>query len=249
MQALCMRGLKIISYNIWFEDTLLSKRLESLINIFNRLNPDVVCLQEVRQDIFPVIKESLNNFPYCIPKNMDQTYGCVILSRYPIRKFNEYKYPESSMGRSLLVAVLDVDGGDVVVSNSHFESMFNNYNKKKVEQFQLAENILNIMHSKYNNVLLCTDSNVMKDEEKDFFSDNWNDSWIINGGDRDMEYTYDGNTNRYLISKGYKYISRLDRILYRGDGLNFKEYRLIKAEEGELEPSDHYGVFVIFEVN
>ena len=258
--------IKILSYNIWFDDTLCIERTLSLIDVIINLNPDVICLQEVRPQIYEILINKLNDYRYHYPKKIDKMYGCCNLSKYPITKCLEYKFNNSNMGRSLIITKIDypyhnkteegisVDKVDIVVTNAHFESLFkkNKVNDIKIEQYEISSTILNKLYNAYKNVILCSDTNIMNHEEEEFkkmFNDNsWIDLWELKGSEED-KYTYNSSDNIHLYKKfpKIKLQSRIDRLLFRSDNLTGDEFNLIKG--GTYEPSDHFGVQGKFIIN
>lgn len=255
--------LTILSYNIWFDDTLAIERTVSLISSINRLNPDIICLQEVKPDIYDILITLLSDYRYHYPKKINKDYGCVTFSKYQISKCTDYKFPNSKMGRSLIISKIEypchtvttdgisVETMSIVIANSHFESLFKrkSENTEKLEQYKTTKDILNKLYETTNNVILCSDTNVMIQEEPilDSYFDKWNDSWTLKGSNIN-KYTYNSETNVYLKIR-LKYFtcqSRIDRIMYRADNCVVEEFNMICATKDGIEPSDHYGVYAKF---
>lgn len=252
----------VISYNIWFDDSLTAERTASLIKIINDINPDVICLQEVRPNIYTFLINILGNYRYHFPKKLIKLYDCVIFSKYPINKCLEYPFENSTMGRSLLITKIDypyhettddgisVDKIELVVTTTHFESLFKkkHLNYPKIEQFEITSGILEGLHAGFKNVLLCADTNVLHHEEQkfhEFFDENgWIDAWKEKGSSGTSKYTYDSDCNIYLQNRfsNVKYKSRIDRIIYKADNLILEEFTLLKGNGKNIEPSDHFGV-------
>lgn len=254
--------ITICSYNIWFDETLSLERTIGLIELLNHTKPDVICLQEVKPNIYQLLITLLNDYRYHFPKKINRAYGCVTFSKYPISKCLEYDYKNTLMGRSLIVTKIDypyhtlsddgvsVDKVDIVIANSHFESLFKKIciNEGKIEQYMEARELLEKLYLSYNNVILCADTNVMSHEEQKFdeqFIDNkWIDSWTVKGSNLN-KYTYDTETNIHLnmrLSK-FKLKSRIDRIVFKCDNCFIEEFNTLKGMDGIIEPSDHFGVY------
>lgn len=259
----------VISYNIWFDDTLTTERTVSLLQIINDINPDVICLQEVRPKIYEFLLTTLSNHRYHFPKKFTKPYDCVIFSKFPIKKCLGYEYGNSTMGRSLQITKIDypyheitdegvsVEKLDIVIANTHFESVFKkkHTNEVKIKQFEMASDVLNTLYSSYKNVILCADTNVLLHEEDKFNEhfQEWQDSWIKKGSHL-SQYTYDSYNNVYLKSRfaTMKYLSRIDRILFKSDNLELEEFMMLKGNGKIVEPSDHFGIcskFIINKVN
>jgi exonuclease III len=242
-----MSKFKVISYNIWFSDNQSLERTLSLINCINSLNPDVICLQEVRSDIHEILTMLLNNYKYCFPKKITKGYDCVTFSKHPIHKCLNFPYKNSNMGRGLYVVQIRYNNIDMIIANSHFESLFkkNVENETKMQQYQTARSLLDSLHQTYKNVILCSDTNVMSHEEETFdkeFKDNgWIDAWAEKGNDTN-KYTYDSENNAYLKIKlqQVKYKSRIDRIFSKSVNCQLAEFDMIGGYD--IEPSDHFGI-------
>lgn len=262
-----MNVLNVVSYNIWFDDTLCIERTSALINKFNKIKPDVICLQEVKPQIYEILINTLSDYRYHFPKKINKGYGCVTLSKYPITKCLDYEYPSSKMGRSLLITKINypyhntsndgisVETIGIVIANTHFESLFkqNELNVEKLKQFNISRKILDDLYNTYKNVILCSDTNVMLNEEEKFaeeFENNtWLDSWKLKGSNIN-KYTYDSDNNMYLnIKFKGKYKSRIDRILFKTSDCTLEEFNIIKGDNECIEPSDHFGIYGKFQTN
>ena len=257
-----MNFVKVISYNIWFEEILESERIESLLETLYNEDPDIICLQEVKPYVHEELKKKLIGYDYCFPNKIKKSYGCCIYSKYKISECANFEYNNSKMGRELLIVkidypVLEVDMGiskkDIIVANSHFESLFkrNFENKEKIEQYKESQKILDKLYDEYHNVIFCSDTNILDIEEDSFFPFGWKDCWKEKGKDDDKEkYTYDGKQNLYLQMRKIPYQSRLDRIIYKSKILKCQDYTILKgAKHNNIEPSDHFGIEGKFEIN
>ena len=295
-----MNELKVCSYNIWFDNIMIKERLESLLAKIILENPDVVCLQEVRPEIYDIIKNSLQNeYKYTFPKTINTNYSCVTLSKLPISKYLIYPFKNSKMDRSLIITKIDypfinnnqndqdnqdnqdnqnnqdnqenttsIDKIEIVIVNTHFESIFSRKSKNivKIDQYKETHKIMEQLVDDYKNVILCADTNILNKEESEFIPTNkfnrkektyeiisdissnaWNDSWKLLGNNNN-KFTYDSNINPYLMIKKYKYRSRLDRIIFKSNNLILIDFRLLQEIKGFVEPSDHYGIIGKFEI-
>lgn len=245
--------INVVSYNIWFDDKLSLKRTLSLANTVQTKNPDIICLQEVIPEVHDVLKLLLKDYKFCFPQKITKNYDCVIFSKYPIKKCLVYPYKNSTMGRCMTVIQINFNNIDIVFANTHFESLFKKTepNKEKIKQYEIGQQILETLYNTYKNVILCTDTNVLDHEEHYFNSiylDNgWTDAWMKLGNENN-KYTYDSEKNIHLNNKFYKtkYMSRIDRILAKGDNCKLLNFDIIKGII--LEPSDHFGVCASYKI-
>lgn len=242
------KQLKIMSYNIWFNAYRIDVRLKSLYVHIKMYDPDVVCLQEVLSEQYENIKSNLK-YQYCWPDKINQTYGCVILSKYPLINTAISILP-TNMGRQLILGSIAVNDKKIMIANIHFESEFQTNNNIKNEQYKMVGYILNQLYAQYNNIILCADTNAIK-YDYDIFDNSFSemkDCWIESGGDHEKEYTYDGATNKNIM-KNKNLKSRMDRILFRSDDtLHVTKFYLIVGMPNQIQPSDHHGIMTCFDI-
>lgn len=255
INIIIMNKIKILSYNIWFEIDNIIERTNSLIKLINTKSFDVICLQEVKQDIYKIIKNNINGYKYFFPNEIKYSYGCVIISKYKISKSFITPFKKSKMGRNLVITIIDYPYTEIidneikkiVIVTSHFESIFNKTNFEKICQFSETQIAIDNLYKEYKNVILCADTNIMEHEEKYFISKEWRDSWKEMGSPKNEEYTYDYYTNENLQKRLIgKYQSRIDRILFRCDNMEIYKFGLIKGLENMITPSDHHGIYSKF---
>lgn len=116
--------VKILTYNIWFNETV-PERLDAVLKIIEDEDADFVCLQEMTHEIWRYFMgntyiQSVLRSGGSFSPNQFGSYGTVMLSKYPCRYYQcEF---ESLMGRSLILAepYLPVH---LIVATSHFESL------------------------------------------------------------------------------------------------------------------------------
>ena len=229
----------VASYNIWFDKTLCLERTLSLIDSINMLNPDVICLQEVRPEIYDVLIQFLTEYKYYFPKKLTKTYGCVTFSKHQIIKCLDYPYITTN------------NKIEIVIANTHFESLFkkNIENTVKLKQYENTRVVLDSLYAEYQNVILCSDTNVMTNEEilfdSQFKNNLWIDAWKLKGTDLN-KYTYDSENNVYLQLQQSKFRSRIDRILYKTNNLIIDNFDIITKNNECVEISDHFGIYATF---
>jgi endonuclease/exonuclease/phosphatase family metal-dependent hydrolase len=239
--------LKIMSYNIWFDNFHRTERLFSLFDVIYKTDPDVICLQEVLDFQYDTIKNRLN-YQYYYPEKLNLKYGCVILSKYPIKQSVTISLP-SAMKRNLSLVKINIDEISFVIANVHFESEFNTYNNTKKEQFKHVGAILNKMYYDHSNVILCSDTNTTEFDEL-YLSQCFNkfkDAWIENGSDMNKKFTYDYDTNTNLQLRKIELKCRIDRILFKlNNTISCFNFDLLTNIGSSIEPSDHHGIMTTF---
>jgi exonuclease III len=253
------KNISVLSYNIWFDKENKNERTVSLIENIRIINPDIVCFQEVTEDVLKYIKKKLTLYNI-FPKTLDSAYGCVIISKYPISKTKIYKLT-SNMNRTLLVAKIDVRfeflEGDMIraenkhllISTCHYESEFNSVNLTKMAQFDEVKTILNRLSKQYSKIIHCADTNITGTEQTRYLTNDpeWKDAWIEMGSDASECHTYDCFTNDNLMKRKIKLRSRIDRTIYKSDGtLTCINFKMIKGVMDFIQPSDHHGILSVF---
>eukprot|EP00040_Diaphanoeca_grandis_P024409 m.134068 g.134068 ORF g.134068 m.134068 type:complete len:324 (+) comp29718_c0_seq1:96-1067(+) len=154
--------LRIVTWNVWFGRKKMIERLEALVGILDKIDPDVIGLQEVVPDFAQALRCLVNtskplpdvpNSPsvwqkYAISKNKIKGYGCLLLAKKSLSpKFSETKMP-TRMGRTLLTANICCGGSKkfrLNIGTSHFESMDSPATRQK--QLTIARKTLNATSS------------------------------------------------------------------------------------------------------
>lgn len=241
-----MPKIKLLSYNLWFENYKLESRMNALIPIIKKNDPDIMCFQEVTPDMFTFLTENLSEHIYYYPKIVTKKYETVFFSKYNFVNKMTYLLP-TRMNRSLRIVKIEINGKIFSIANCHFESQFSTEykNELKLNQYELVKSILDNMKKVYEkDIILCCDSNILECEENKFFDDlRWHDCWKLLGNEEN-KYTYDYDSNEHLLFLGRKFRSRLDRILFTGELIS-SNFRLLDNKEN-LSPSDHHGIYVEF---
>ena len=130
-QACSKPTFRLLTYNIRHGEGMDRQlNLERTAGVINRLNPDIVFLQEVdngtnRTNKVDQAKElgQLTGMYSAFGKFMDYDsgeYGMAILSRLPIKETQNYVLPPGAEPRSALAARIEVDGKEIVFVGIHF---------------------------------------------------------------------------------------------------------------------------------
>lgn len=235
--------MKVVQFNIYFGECVgkrsnpkgidldVHTRMKNLSKCLIEEDADVVCMQEVLQDMFGTLCDLLGvTYPYVFPSREDgltQSYGTVIMSKHPIKKCIKHKYEFTNMGRDLKMILINPSGyfvdpdtdediaskdnkkdetiGSVFICTTHFESEFKNECTKKNYQYKRCEDILRQIHNKTKiPIIFCADTNVCRRTENKFheiFSHEWRDAWIENDSMKNKEITFDSLSNPILIKR------------------------------------------------
>lgn len=195
--------LNILNYNVWFSSKDLKQRTLNLIQLIKEKNPDIITLQEVRQDIYDILKESHPEYKYCYPKEIYHKYGNIIMSKHEILESNIFKYTDTKMERNLVIIKINYNNTNIHIATSHFESIFNNYNDIKHLQYQEAAEIL----LKYDNLIFTCDSNCKSILDKQYFNLYFKKYNVVQTKDEFDKILYTPNITINTSSEILNYIS------------------------------------------
>lgn len=247
-------NLSVLSYNLWISEKQKLERLETLLSIIQMCDPDVMFFQETTMEVFNMLLSTIGSvYQYHTPDCLYGSYGCAIFSKHPLLNKQTHFY-ESTMGRTLETAIVNLHGTHIVMATSHFESVFDRKkeNTVKINQYKKATQVLNEMYQHTHNVIFGGDCNILVSEEKHLFDSNWLDCWE-QLGHNENKFTFDHCSNIHLQDRykgsGRKYRSRFDRICVRTDNLEPVEFDTIVGIDGMVQPSDHHGIKSTFTVN
>lgn len=250
--------MKLLQYNIYFghcNNININDRLSNICRKILEVDADIVCLQEVLIDKYDLIKNLvISKYMYIYPNNITTRYDTAILSKQPFNNSNTHLFEYTNMNRNLKIVSTTIDGKDIIIATSHFESEFNNKIVNKLYQYDRCNSILRDIYNRTNiPIFLCVDTNICNNSENNFmnifsYDNKWKDVWIETGSDKNKEITFNSNTNpilldRYMDRKENKYMSRLDRILHISDysAINFDI-----INDTHIILSDHYGILCTF---
>ena len=128
--------------NIWFDASNSTERYSVIVQMIRESNADFIWLQEVIGPMFNAVTlDSEIQKKYYVSGNNIWGYGVLILSKLPAY-FYEFKFEESLMGRSLLVAEVNINDRTFLVATSHLESMRSAPIRKS--QMEIAEGNVHI---------------------------------------------------------------------------------------------------------
>ena len=140
---LSQRGLRLVTYNVWFSEYRQWIRAQALFSILRSTDAHVICLQEVTPKFLAWLREqSFVQANYALSDSVGTTlrgselaYGVVLLARRELHLswLRLYELP-SQMSRALLVASIPLQGHAIHVGTVHLESL----DSSQVRQQQLT---------------------------------------------------------------------------------------------------------------
>jgi tyrosyl-DNA phosphodiesterase 2 len=234
--------------------------MEAIAGILEHYSPDIICLQEVRQDslrLFLQTPWARNYTPSRAVIGNNRHYGEIVFSKYPLIKTECFPFRRTLMSRHVNVCDISIPvnsedmllGHNFTVVTAHLESMPENHNIRREQ----IKGIFDMMQ-RADNVFFLGDTNFFKDDEfspaelPPYWKDTWKelaDAEIIDP--TTTEYTYDAENNKNADGD---YRSRIDRVFYKSVDWVPTRYELVGTDSIEgtklLYPSDHYGIYVEF---
>lgn len=241
------RNIRILTWNLWFNEFLQIERLLSVLSYVEQLNPHIVGFQEltsVAESLFEDPKLPFSRDYQAVPGVLEewQWYWEGIYSRLPFSNDSKrYAFMDSEMGRGL--TVVHISSHDLVVGCVHLESE----NEHPLRRLQFKEAVDFLDSCDEENKILMGDMNTRTgDTLNDLLPSGWFDVWESNYPDK-PGYTRDPELN-VMLSRGDP--SRLDRFYCKCPGFKQPAIRLIglnrqTTEFGEpFMPSDHFGLLL-----
>lgn len=246
-------NLKFLTYNIWFNEYNWKVRTQEILNICEKKDPDVICLQEVTETFMTQLMGSqfIQTHFYItnIPFQLRNWYDVVILSKYSCQA---YIIPFlSRMSRKLLyITFYNKENEMIKVGTTHLESKNSNYTREA--QLNLSYRILDNPEttggpkSKYN--FLLGDFNLTEKDDYLIKSAGYTDQgqvMINKTGSKEEWFTMKS-------MKGYPGW-RPDRFTFKvnSEAFSVKKFEIVGKEPLIKEtffnpvgtPSDHYGIY------
>lgn len=249
-----------MTYNVCFSRHQHFKRMEAISQIIEQYSPDIVCLQEVRQDSLRYFLQSPWTANYSLSNatiDAKRHYGEVIFSKYPILKTERFPFRRTHMSRHVNIADLSIPvnsddmllGHRFTVVTAHLESKEQNRNIRREQMMGIFD-----MMIREENVFFMGDTNFMTDEEfspaelPPFWMDVWHELVETKTIDPTVtEYTFDAEKNKNADGN---YQSRLDRVFCKSVEWVPTHFELVGTDPIPgtklVYPSDHFGVYVEF---
>ncbi|MCX4241554.1 endonuclease/exonuclease/phosphatase family protein [Paraliomyxa miuraensis] len=236
------RRLRLVTWNVWFGQWRREERQAALWAEIERLEPDVVCLQEVVPEHLagPEI-ERLRARGWWVSDEALYDYDVVVLSRVPVRSSERMPLP-SMMGRELLTSWLAGEP-PLIVATVHLEST------AEMTEFRLVqlEQISSRLESE-RDIVLVGDMNfpAEPDRPESAALADWTDAWAQVRGD-EPGYTIDTTVNRmrWLAKRKHDH-RRIDRVFVRSDRWRVEAIEIVGTTPLPGDPltfvSDHLGL-------
>lgn len=228
--------MKLLSWNIYFDDQSGLKRYPEILSFLKHGDYDFICLQEVTASFLELLKnDSLHQNYYLSEIEENKRYQNLILSKYPLF-FSKVIPLNSKLERVLNLVKINFPKSSLFLGTVHLESYPED---TQIRLLQLEE--IQQTSKDFPNFILAGDFNFGDEEEENQLLNNFfTDTGLKNG-----EATFDIVKNKIASQSKFpnEKSRRLDRICTKGNILtrNFHKY--------ELQSSDHFPVEITFEIN
>ncbi len=183
-------------------------------------------------------------------------YGVVLLidMRLHISHLNLINFPQSTMGRRLVLAEIKLDKDEILfIGTVHLESLDNK--QERLLQLSICRNVFNRSPGTY---ILMGDFNFHAhgQENIDQFKalPGWIDVWVNLIGTHNPGFTFDTEANPMTkLNTNVSARSRIDRIILQSETIIPTEIEILGntsiGNQGQLSlfPSDHFGLTAVFE--
>lgn len=255
--------LRVATYNIWFDRATMADRLPRLVDELERIDADVLALQEVTRASLDFLLRSPWSSHYISSHRPDSLgrYGTVLFVRNSLAAgleaslFSSRPFEVTLMGREMVTACLP----GVRIYATHLESLGG---REKVRRHQMREIEVEAAMVPEQAVIFMADTNFCSSSEH-FGGDDggsarekWLDAWEQTAAERSTQtwpgfdaehgFTFDSKLNTHVKS----YRTRIDRIYYRapmlgGPAIRASRFAVIGTQPtvpGSRHPSDHFGI-------
>ena len=244
--------MKIATFNIWNSDRGMPFRQPLIVKELKAVNSDIICLQEVKSEMYQMLTTELDNYPYSFfQEHLPEYDGLVIFSKYPIIKkdyskcalyitieFENYTYliinvhlpSDSIMQQEQLIVEILKNSEKFKTDYAFLTGDFNCSDNSSVHRFITGQStLMNIEATPYWNDLAEVEAEVMNTKP---------------------EFTLNLRTNPRWRGRNFAVKSeRVDRI-YNKDAFPkpFPELKFFSLfgkeidEKSGYSASDHYGV-------
>jgi len=244
--------MKIATYNIWNSDRGMPAREQLIVDEINDVDADVICLQEVKEEAYKMLKTKMKNYKYSYYHNLENEYdGLAVFSKYPV---------EYNVGFDCAVSVtVDCNNLNFLIINVHlpWDSMLNKEKyiveivdgtKDIVADYAFILGDFNCSDNSSVHHFLTAERTLYGAEVNPYWEDLSQVSTQIKN--TSPEYTLDIRNNPRWKDKDHAYTSsRMDRIYLRDafpkpspEFIGFWVFGKKIDKQSGYSASDHYGV-------
>eukprot|EP00752_Nemacystus_decipiens_P005954 g5377.t1 len=220
--------------------------------------PDVILLQEVDGDAFPVLNARLGAggryraYPPRVP--VESRYFALMfvkIGTVTVLDSGREEFPHSRMGRDLTTIRATFNEKPIMIMTSHFESEKQSSDERKAQFNQALRQLLGFREGP---AVFAGDTNLREAEVKqEKLAKEAGDMWQLCGADPDQRFTWDMQKNdNHVFGGGFQPRARYDRMFVNPQAKSSaKAFALLgtqrMAPPHSCFPSDHFGMDARFE--
>ena len=115
----------VLTLNVWFQNYYCELRMERVVSEVRRLQPDLLCLQEVNKKLLKLLDLPLRQLGYSTQSVLQNPYGEMLwfrLCRVTDVQLSQQPFHDSQQGRSLHLVRCVVAGRPLATATVHLES-------------------------------------------------------------------------------------------------------------------------------
>ncbi|XP_001625734.2 uncharacterized protein LOC5504860 [Nematostella vectensis] len=246
------RGVSLLTLNIWFGEYQTRERMVAIGRAVDSIKPGIIAFQEVTFRNLALLKTQdwFKRYTLLLDENSTKLdpYFVVLLTKFKVLNWRNIPFATSRMGRSLLLAQLQINTIDenvqvsipFTIATSHLESM--DYSSKEREK-QLAFSLK--MLAGFADVCLMGDLNLEPKVDGDILLPlPWFDAWLaILNHTESNGYTWNVGANPYAkISEPDVAENRFDRIICKLSNFAVKSVDILESDNSGAYFSDHFAL-------
>lgn len=269
-----MAIVRFLSFNIWFSEYEMEKRMQAIGDIIQATEPHVVALQEMTETHWQVCQEhpAFRRYFWSPP---GRGYYTMLGSIRPfLTQPQRIPFRASNMKRDILMARVAVGNSDeeaaslppLVFGTSHLESL-DFYHERRLqaqESLRALESLAeaNDAGGYVKDLVFCGDTNINEKVDGRFrLPSSWQDAWLeVHRGrePEDLGFTFDALRNQMVWrmdgwARNNRAQLRYDRFWVRLSRYMVTQMELLgtetiqgddPAQETPVWPSDHFGVLM-----
>ena len=76
--------MRVATFNIWNSSRGMPLREKQIVNELNSISSDIICLQEVKSEVYDMLKNNLSNYDYSYYHISEEHDGLAIFSKHPL---------------------------------------------------------------------------------------------------------------------------------------------------------------------
>eukprot|EP00927_Polykrikos_kofoidii_P037000 TRINITY_DN31174_c0_g1_i1.p1 TRINITY_DN31174_c0_g1~~TRINITY_DN31174_c0_g1_i1.p1 ORF type:complete len:266 (+),score=36.22 TRINITY_DN31174_c0_g1_i1:277-1074(+) len=242
--------LKVLTFNIWFSEFEMVRRMRAIGNIISDHKPNVVALQEMTQAHWRVCSAdpTFEAFIWSEPPPNASYFTLIGSSACWQSQPTRYPFEASLMDRDLLFGTVSPPSRNpLTFATSHFESL----SHAKTRRSQISET-LELLDGP-EDVVFCGDTNINEAVDGEVRPpEPWKDAWLaLRPGE--SGYTYDVEKNTMMAAadewaRSTHAMLRFDRFWVKLQKYKLASIQLLDepVDEG-VWPSDHFGLLLTLE--